>query len=360
LSLMRSYREPERPAITRVDLEKQKPVFAQMPQLYDFLLAAHAFYVAGDAKQVLTLIPDAAKQKDYSYLEFSRQALRGIALQKLKDRNEGGFWRDMLSGSKRPYQRPAVELGLAMQMERAGQLEQVFADGSPITEQYIREILLQHVAGPELLRQAATNKKQDQHERDVALFTLLYKQLTHGNYSEFLSSQKLIPAGAKATEYFWSFQATETIPVGVFGVAAKKGDEYACPTLAKTVQSLANDPKNIRGKLCLGDFIRVNGFDGFTALDAPPKDDQLGGSKSRFVGKPMARQNFYIDIIADPKAGADDKAYALYRAVNCYGPSKYNTCGGKDVEVSQRKAWFTQLKRNYPDSQWAQNLRYYW
>ena len=44
----------------------------------------------------------------------------------------------------------------------------------------------------------------------------------------------------------------------------------------------------------------------------------------------------------------------------CYAPSAMNDCGGADVSKSQRKAWFDQLKRDYPQSPWAKKLRYYW
>jgi hypothetical protein len=30
------------------------------------------------------------------------------------------------------------------------------------------------------------------------------------------------------------------------------------------------------------------------------------------------------------------------------------------VAKSQRQAWFQRLKRDYPNSEWAKQLRYYW
>jgi hypothetical protein len=44
----------------------------------------------------------------------------------------------------------------------------------------------------------------------------------------------------------------------------------------------------------------------------------------------------------------------------CYAPSGYNDCGGEDVDKAVRKAWFQQLKRDYPGSVWAKSLKYYW
>ena len=87
--------------------------------------------------------------------QFSRQVLRGMALAELGDRNEAGFWQELLGGAKGLYQRPTVELGLALNWERAGQVAKVFAPGSPIEDERIRKILLEHSAGPEVLRAVA-------------------------------------------------------------------------------------------------------------------------------------------------------------------------------------------------------------
>jgi hypothetical protein len=358
------------PDLTKEALEAQKPKFANEPELYGFLEASLAFYKEKNPKRVLELIPDAAKQENFSYLQFSRQALRGMALNQLKDVNEGGFWRDMISGSKSAFQRPFAELGLALYLERKGQITQIVADDSPIKELFIREIILQNIASPELLTSIATNKTRPQHERDVALFTLLYKQLSRGYYKGFLDSQNLIAANAKNSEYIPDFQSSNEIPVGVF--KSSKQGELSCPSLRQTVQALAVNSSNDRGKLCVGEFMRLNGFDDFTFLEsfnaenaqvidgAKAKGRRLGYGATQFPGAYIARSTLYKDVLANPKANADDKAYALYRLVNCYAPSGYNGCRGKDEEKAQRKNWYNDLKINYPNSAWAKKQRYYW
>ena len=65
-------------------------------------------------------------------------------------------------------------------------------------------------------------------------------------------------------------------------------------------------------------------------------------------------------MIANPKAAKEEKAYALYRAINCYAPSGNNSCGSQEIPLSQRKGWFNTLKRQYGTSQWAKQLKYYW
>ena len=59
-------------------------------------------------------------------------------------------------------------------------------------------------------------------------------------------------------------------------------------------------------------------------------------------------------------AAKEEKAYALYRAINCYAPSGNNSCGSQEIPLSQRKGWFNTLKRQYGTSQWAKQLKYYW
>lgn len=58
-------------------LASQQASFLRAPELYAFLQANHAFYVAKDQARVLQLIPDDARRASYTPLAFSRQVLRG-------------------------------------------------------------------------------------------------------------------------------------------------------------------------------------------------------------------------------------------------------------------------------------------
>lgn len=359
LMMMRSAEGSERPVITAAQIAAQESRFVGRADLFGFVTASHAYYVAGDMRRVLQLIPDAARQPRFSALEFSRQVLRGMALAGLRDRNEAGFWREMLGGVDPLYQRPIVELALAQNWERGGKLREVFAPGSPITDAGIREILLIQVADAALLRAQARAAQAPRHERDVALFTLLYKQLSRGDYAGFLGDYALLRSDAKAEGGLWNLRQQEDVPVGLFR-AGTWSDGYACPALRTTVQALARNPRDVKARLCLGDFYRLNGFDDYGADGSAPKPDELGGTPTRFAGRPVPRAALYADIIADAAAPAGDKAYALYRAVNCYAPNGNNACGGADVPQSQRRAWFQRLKTDHAASPWAQKLRYYW
>jgi len=345
-------------AMTLAELEAQRAVFARNPALFDYLLAAHAFFVAKTPADVLRIIPDAARQGAFTTLQFSRQTLRGMALEAVGDRNARGFWLEMLPGTKAAFQRPAIELALSLHDERGKALARVFEPASPVTSPAIRELLLANVAGAALLRQQAKDASAPAHEREVALFTLLYKDLTRGAYREFVADLELVPGDAQAETYLYDFPTSERPPLGLFTQTRTLGD-YGCPALKETATRLASDPGNPGARLCLADFLRANGFDGFV-LDSARPNDELGSTPSLFAGGPYSRLEVYKAIIADPKAPAPDKAYALHRAIACYAPSGSNSCGGVDVPVAQRRAWFQRLKKEYPASRWAQALRYFW
>lgn len=345
--------------ITLAELEAQRPAFVANPALFEHLLAVHAFYVQKQPRAVLGLIPDAARQSSFTALQFSRQMLRGMALEALKDRNARGFWADMLLGATAPFQRPALELAIAMHEERAGTLDKVFAAGSPVRNQAIREILLANVADAALLRQQAKAADAAAHERDLALFTLLYKEATRGRHADFSGDLALVPADAAAKPADGNFGSlTGQVSLGVFSQPGAGGD-YDCPAFKETQARLARTPLDAKARLCLADLMRVSGFDGLF-LDKQPPKDELGGTRSSFPGKPYARLDTYRAIIADPKASAADKAYALYRAVNCYAPSGKNTCGGAGASPNERRGWFRRLKQHYSSSRWAKDLTYYW
>lgn len=351
------------------ELAGQKNQYSAHGDLYGFLLATRAFQAREQPATILRLLPDAARESSYTPLAFSRQVLRGMTLNRASDPNEAGFWRELLGGSAPAFQRPLVELGLAARWQRGPKLADIFAPGSPVTDTTTRELLLQTRATPEILRAAVKDPSRPARERNIALFSLLFKQLNHGAYADFTKDLALVPADADNRAGLWSFADQATIPVGLF----RKGtwaDEFACPALDRTAATLARNPRDRKAQLCLGDFYRLNGFDGFHLFRPGPTADYLGYGPDGVPGKALSREELYNEVIADRGAPAELRAYALYRAVMCYAPSGYSDCLGsarndtdKDAASapqSRRKAWFAELKQRYPDSRWARDLRYYW
>lgn len=355
------------PIITARDLASQAPAFAKQPALYGFLQASFAYHVAKDDRQVLSLIPDDARAKSHTPLGFSRQMLRGLALERLRDRNTAGFYQELLGGAGDVFQGPTVQLALALHWERSGELARVFAPASPIAEPDIRTILLARVAGPDLLRRQASAGKVSQAERDVAAFTLLTKALSRGRYAEFGRDLALVPADAAMTGSVGEGWLSEWLdpsreqapPLGLFR-RGKVQEDYRCPALAQTAATLAGQSNDVKARLCLAEFWRLNGFDAYLAASGYPPAQDLGGTRDLFPGAAISRSALYAGVLSDRTAAPEDTAYALFRSVRCYAPSGINECGGKDVPKAQRQAWFQRLKREFPNNRWARDLPYYW
>jgi hypothetical protein len=343
--------------LTRAQLDAQKPLFASAPDLYAYLHASFAFYVDNDPAAVLKIIPDAARESTYSYVQFSRQMLRGLALDAVKDPNAGGFWAELAASVTNPVQRDLLDLAIAMQAERSGKLDRVIGPKSIVKNPRVRQKTLIYNAAAPMLRSAAQDMSAEQVERDIALFTLLYKQVTRGKYADFVKDLALVPAGGTVKEEnYWLGE--QDFPTAIFLQTASHKD-FPCPSVKEIATRLSASPKSANALLCLADFMRIKGFDE-SPIDTVQNKDHLGGGPSQFAGGAFSRLDLYRGVIADPKASANDKAYALYRAVRCYAPAGSNDCRGTQASPAQRKAWFLQLKRQYPNSIWAKSSDVYW
>ncbi|MFA8325297.1 hypothetical protein ACEPT7_29370 [Burkholderia ubonensis] len=347
--------------LTLDELRAQKPRFAAAPALHDYLLAAYHVYVDKKPQQALALLPS-SPGAPLDYLALSQQTLRGFALEDSGQPAQARqLWERLIPLAKFPLQREALELALAINLERAGQIAPMFAEGSLIRSPAIRSILLQHAADADLLRREAQNRSGDAVLREIALATLLYKELTRGRYAAFLDDLALVPAR----------------PSDALKSYVQKGDVsdggYACPSIRDVAVTLKQTPNDSKGLNCIAEFVRRNppvygGDDpSFGRSPADPRTweskkapPSLGSAPSQFQGGTYARIDSYRKVIGNAQAPADDRAYALYRAVRCFAPAGYSECGGNDIPTRTRKQWFNTLKAAYPRSKWAQSLQYYW
>jgi hypothetical protein len=340
------------------DLEAQRPAFASRPELFEYLLAAHRFYVEADpagARGHLTAPPPTGPMTS---LVFSQQVLRGLSLESQKDfAGARALWLQLMPLARPAFQRPMLDLALAMNEERDGRLAQVFAAGSPVRDPQVREILLRHDAGPALLAQQAKATSVPDRERRTARYVLLYKDVMRGRYASFASDAALAVPAAPAPADPNNPASDEPDPKLFDWAGHAQG--YICEDLRKLAKALAVAPGNAHNLLCLGEFARLNGLDG-NGLNTSAPADELGGVASQFPGQTFTRLDAYKQLIADAKTPAADRAYALYRAINCYAPSGNNECDGRSVPKSERARWFHTLKGDYPKSEWATALKYYW
>jgi hypothetical protein len=359
------------PWLTQADLNAQKRYFQSAPDLFGYLLAAEAFYHRKQPPEVLSLIPDASHQARFGYTQFSRQMLRGLALEALGDRNARGFWLSLLPGAVQPYQREAVELAIYQHDLKSGVVGRLLETGSPILHPLIRQKIIEDDAGADLLRQQSTVGATAQ-QREVALYLLLANELHHGRYREFVADQQLVgprpqPKADECLGCSWSvadYDPTyrdELSPPPLYIFANGGSDKLqGCPDIRATAGTLAADPSAIRPRLCLAEFIREKGLDGWSEQYDAKAERIVSRSRNGFPGKPLERIEIYKAVIASPSAGADDKAFALNRAIRCYSPAGNSSCGSDQDDEKVRKAWYLELKSKYPDSPWAKDLKLYW
>jgi hypothetical protein len=351
-------KQPDPNLIKYEDLEAQRAVFAAQPELFAFLLAAHRFYVEADPAGALgQLGPAPPPSGAMTYLAFSRQVLRGMALEAQKNHADArALWLQMVPLARPQFHRPLLDLALGMNEERDGRLADVFAAGSTVRDAQVRAILLRNDAPPALLAQQTRAGVPDL-ERRIALYTLLYKDVMRGRYAAFAADSALTAPKSP-------LPPDQSDPAGQepsFKIVQWPGHEdgYLCEDLAALAKALAAAPQKPHNLLCLGEFVRLSSLDG-DPLNKNAPADELGGGPTLFPGRTFARLDAYKALIADPKTPPDDRAYALYRAVNCYAPASVNECDGGGVERSVRAGWFHALKTDYPKSEWAQALKYYW
>ena len=354
--LMREHLDDKNKSIIdlkREELEAQRQRFASQPELFDYLLAARAWFVDKDAKAVLKLLPEKPLTVDLSYLDFSRQLLRNAALSATGDDTVRNTYVTMFPGATSAYQRGTLELALAMFDERHKKVGGDFEATSLIQDPSIRKQLLEYVAGPIILRQQATATTAPKDEQETALFRLLSRDLVQGHFKGFIEDIALLPVKNSAPA-----DASQSTPQDTFAGFRWDGSKegYSCPDVLGIAKSLDTNPKDIRARMCLGDFFRINGIGDAVVNDK----DVLGGTGTLFSGAKIYRGDIYVDVMRDKSASHEDRAYALFRAVHCYEPTHSNDCGGKDVPLSVRKGWYDELKQNYGETAWAKELRYYW
>lgn len=342
-------------------LEAQRPRFADEPDLFALLLSSYQYYVARSPAQALRLLDAGKGPARRGSVAFAAAMLRGLALEDSGAPELAAYWRRLLASAEPGVQQPLVQLALARRLERDRALDQVFAADSPIVDQAIRDQLLIYAASADLLRRRAMAPDAPAHERELAAFVLLYKELSRGQPKAFLQDRALLAdvphdSSEPRREPYWLPQSSP--PQAVFSGSFEQGED-ACPAIEAVAKTLAAAPADAHAQLCLADFVRVMNWD-HLPINQPPPASELGGAPSQFPGAAYFRLPVYQRIIGQAHVAADDQAYALYRAIQCYAPSGYNDCGGKDVPVAERKRWFQRLKREFPASSWAQDLKYYW
>lgn len=360
IELLRALRlnSDKKPTLTQAQLDASKPVFEQsqhMPLWRNLQL--NLWMAAGNYAAIVQAVTPAQQLSVHDTLAFSEQVLYGEALMGQKNWTAArDFWQQLLNVSKDNEQQQYVQAKLAATLVYSGDSAAIFAPGSAVTNLRFRSQVLKTQATPELLRQQAIHGPNNE-ERTIALHTLLVRDLTENRFADWLNDRKL----ARAISQPVVGTAFDDVNLSVFdwnGDAAQAG--YTCRSLNETVTVLSRKADDAHALNCLGEFFRTTQTHVDLWKNSSGNDVlEVAITRQEPFGQ-FDRQRYYQQVIASPTAEVEDKSFALYRAIMCYSPSGYNECGGEDVDKSQRKDWFTQLKTQYPGSPWAQKLKYYW
>lgn len=370
LMFMRESHAEKYKPLSWAQLQAQQKYFKAQPELYRYLQAVHLFLVQHQAPQALAYLPKGNPPQRLNYLQLSQFVLKGKILEYTGQYDDARtLWTVLLDSAKSPYQHQMVELALALNLQHSKDFNAMFKPGSLIQDPAIRAVIIKQAANAPLLEAILTMSATSAQEKLAASFTLLHKSLNHQQYVLFVDSLKYLPKNAAVYKgYDSKTEALKAQPT--FDVFLWQGHsinaQLKCSSLITLSKTLALQPQDEMALLCLGEFIRLTEFKNSEYFLEPsdhsitaPFNLALGENQVAFNQPVFARGEVYKRIISNTK-NADLKAYALYRAINCYAPGGLNDCGGTAVEKPVRKSWFEQLKQNYPNTQWAKALNYYW
>lgn len=346
------------PKLTQEQLDASKPIFEKTGKLALWRnLQLNLWYLTGNDAAVLQAITPAKVLPTHDILTFSEQVLYGEVLMAQKQWSAArGFWQQLLKLSQDIEQQQYIQAKLAATLVYSDDIAAIFAPDSLVTNLRLRSRVLKTQAPMALLRQQALQGPNNE-ERTIALHTLLVRDLTENHFGDWLEDKKII---SNITPPVIG-QAFSDVDLRVFDWQGDNTETgYLCRSLENTVAVLNQHVDDGHALNCLGEFFR------FKETHVDLEKDSAGNAgletaidREQPYGQ-YDRQSYYQQVITSPKAEVEDKSYALYRAIVCYAPSGSNDCGGQDVDILQRKGWFTQLKTQYPGSPWAQKLKYYW
>ncbi|MFP8965044.1 hypothetical protein ACKC9G_00495 [Pokkaliibacter sp. CJK22405] len=379
LRWLRSYNSSDTDKLAPQEINYQASQKLLSEQDAAFIRTAQRYYVGKDYQAVISTVPDLPAEGPLDVRAFSTQILKGLSLMSLGKWSEAeAHWNALHLITTDALQSQVLQIAQAMTYERSHELNKVFAADSWITHDVARRFLIRNIADEDTLLGLVKGGALNEKERNTAYYTLLYKELTRGRYKDFLRDSTLLDLTANHEQAqrfkrYWQSGYDATMKVddldlgdatqypGVFlweGQTVKGA--YQCESLADNVKRLINNSNDTRGLNCLGEFYLRNGISERVPYEYRPAPTALGGTEDQFGDKPTPRLDLYLKVIDYPRASDNDRGYALYRAVRCFATSGYNSCSQAEIPQSQRKAWFTRLKKDYGSTPWAKALKYYW
>ena len=342
--------------ISWAQLNAQKDFFQTQPELFQYLQAAHLFFVQKKAQEAQNYLPK-ANAKNSSYLQLSQIFLRGQILEKIgQPQNAEEYWRQQLAQAKDSYQRGLFETALSNHLAIKQDYSAFIGKKAQITQPNLQRNFITQIADTNSLQKLIQSEQSNIDQKQAAIYTLLSKSLVHQQFELFKQSYAFMPKNAMQYKgYNSDNEQLKNKPdfSNFIWNGANITPQLKCSNLETLVNQLAQTPKDPLLNVCLGEYFRSE--QGYSLQQLSYNEKQT----SNFSGKIFARGQIYQDLIKS-SSKSDLQAYALYRAIQCYAPSGINDCGGNEVNKTVRKQWFDQIKTDYPNTSWAKSLKYYW
>lgn len=342
--------------ISWAQLNVQKDFFKTQPELFQYLQAAHLFFVQNKAQEAQNYLAK-ANAKNSSYLQLSQTFLRGQILEKIgQPHNAEEYWRQQLAQAKDSYQRGLFETALSNHLAIKQDYSAFIGKKAQITQPNLQRNFITQIADTNSLQKLIQSEQSNINQKQAAIYTLLSKSLVHQQFELFKQSYAFMPKNAMQYKgYNSDNEQLKNKPdfSNFIWNGANITPQLKCSNLETLVNQLAQTPKDPLLNVCLGEYFRSE--QGYSLQQLSYNEKQT----SNFSGKIFARGQIYQDLIKS-SSKSDLQAYALYRAIQCYAPSGINDCGGNEVNKSFRKQWFDQIKTDYPNTSWAKSLKYYW
>nr|WP_314371066.1 hypothetical protein [uncultured Acinetobacter sp.] len=342
--------------ISWAQLNAQKDFFQTQPELFQYLQAAHLFFVQNKAQEAQNYLPK-ANAKNSSYLQLSQTFLRGQILEKIgQPQNAEEYWHQQLAQAKDSYQRGLFETALSNHLAIKQDYSAFIGKKAQITQPNLQRNFITQIADTNSLQKLIQSEQSNIDQKQAAIYTLLSKSLVHQQFELFKQSYAFMPKNAMQYKgYNSDNEQLKNKPdfSNFIWNGANITPQLKCSNLETLVNQLAQTPKDPLLNVCLGEYFRSE--QGYSLQQLSYNEKQT----SNFSGKIFARGQIYQDLIKS-SSKSDLQAYALYRAIQCYAPSGINDCGGNEVNKTVRKQWFDQIKTDYPNTSWAKSLKYYW
>ena len=353
LMQMRKTGDEKYKPITWAQLNNQKAFFKTQPELFKYLQAAHLFYVQGKNQEALSYLPKANRQTN-STLQLSQQFLIGQILEKQNKVQAQQHWLQLHQHANDGNAKALFETALANHFNQSQNTQAFIGKNAQISQAILQKNFISNFANEDALQTIIQSSTSTQNQKNTAIYTILSKSLDAQNFVLFNQNVQYLP---KNTAQYKSYESNDALkeqpPFADFiWQGSNITPQLKCPDLITLSKQLAQSPKNALLNVCLGEYMRHSHYGDY--YYSWHNDEQ-----NQFKGTPFARGTVYKKIIKNEPNG-DLKAYALYRSVMCYSPNGTNDCGDIEVSKNTRKQWFDQLKRDYPNSNWAKSLKYYW